>query len=77
MPMSFAAIVKGCLDEKKDILAHLSRVLISELIVYPCSGVVVVVVVHHFQTSSPPKSLDQSMPNFKWSLLGNGEPKFV
>ena len=50
MPMSFAAIVKGCkkccLDEKKDILAHLSRRPIGELKVYQCSGVVVVV--HHF-----------------------------
>ena len=38
---------------------------------------VVVVVVHHFQTYSPPKPLDQSKPNFMWSLLGKGEQKFI
>ena len=32
--------------------------------------------VHHFQRSSL-KPLDQSKPNFIWSLLGKGEPKFV
>ena len=48
-------------------LAHLSRRLIGELIVYhaPASGVVVVVVVvHNFQTSYPQKVLGQSEPNF-------------
>ena len=68
MPMSFAAIVKGCKSDvkmkRKIFLAHLSRRLIGELIVYPCSGVVVVVVVHNFKTSSPPKPLGQSKPNF-------------
>ena len=59
-------------EEINTFLAHLSRRLIGELIVYPCS-VVVVVVVHHFQTSSPLKLLDQSKPNFMWSLLGKGE----
>ena len=39
-------------------------------------GVVFVVVVHHFQTSYPPKPHGQSKPNFMWSLLGMGEPKF-
>ena len=58
-------------------LAHLSQRLIGELIVYPCSVVVVVVLVHHFQRSSPLKLLDQSKPNFMWSLLGKGERKFV
>ena len=39
----------------------------------PASGVVV----YSFQTSSPPKPLGQSKPNFMWSLLGKGGPKFV
>ena len=30
-----------------------------------------------FQTSSSPKALGQSKPNFMWSLLGKGERKFV
>ena len=61
------------------ILAHLSRRLIGELIVYACSVVVVivVVVVHNFQTFSPQKPLGQSEPNFMRSLLGKGESKFV
>ena len=58
------------------ILAHLSRRLTSELIVYPCS-VVVVVVVQTFQTSSPLKPLGQSKPNFMWSILRKGERKFI
>ena len=33
--------------------------------------------VHHFQRSSPLKLLDQSKPNFIWSLLGKGERKFI
>ena len=57
-------------------LAHLSRRLTGELIGYPWirrpSSV------HsYFQTSSPPKPLCQSKPNFMWSLLGKGERKFV
>ena len=79
--MSFAAIMKGSksddLMKRKIFLALLSQRLIGELIVYPCSGVVVVAVVHHLQTSSPPKPLGQSKSNFMWSLLGKGEPKFV
>ena len=51
--------------------------LIGELIVYSCSVVVVFDVVNHFQTSSPPKPFRQSKPNFMWSLLGKGKPKFV
>ena len=53
----------------------------GELIVYPWSGVrrrpSSVVVRSHFQTSSPLKPLDQSKPNFMWSLLGKGERKFI
>ena len=45
-------------------LAHLSRRLIGELIVYQWS------VVHNAQRSSSPKPLVQSKPNFMWSLLG-------
>ena len=52
-------------------LAHLSRRLIGELIVYPWSvGVVRPSVVHNAQTSSSPKPLGGSKPNFMWSLLG-------
>ena len=64
-------------------LAHLSRRLIGELIVYPWSGVrrtssvvcrpSVLVVVHNAQTSSSPKPLGRSKPNFMWILLGLGE----
>ena len=43
---------------------------------YPYT-VVVVVVVSYFQTSSPPKPLGQSKPNFMVSFLEKGEPKFV
>ena len=71
--------VFGC-DKRRDahFVAHLSQRLVGELIVYPCSVVVVVVVVvNHFQTSSSPKPLGQSKPNFMWSLLGKGERKFV
>ena len=61
------------------LLAHLSRRLIGELIVYQWSGVrpsyVVrrpssVGVVHNAQRSSSPKLLVRSKPNFMWSLLG-------
>ena len=69
---------------KKCFLAHLSRRLIGELIVYPWSGVrrpssssSVVVVVHNAQTSSSQKPLGRSKPNFMWSLLGQGERNFV
>ena len=53
-------------------LAHLSRRLIGELIVYPWSGVrpSASVVVHNAQTSSSQKLLGRSKPNFMWSLLG-------
>ena len=57
----------------------------GELIVYPSSRrpsssvrpSVVRPSVHHFQRSSPLKPLDQSKPNFMWSLLGKGERKFI
>ena len=52
----------------------------GELIVYPWSGschTSSVIVCSHFQTSSPLKPLDQSKPNFMWSLLGKGERKFI
>ena len=53
----------------------------GELIVYPWSGVVVrrrlSSSVHIFQTSSPQKPLGRSKPNFMWSLLGEGERKFI
>ena len=64
--------------EKIGFLAHLSRRLTGEIIGYPwirrpSSSVRR----SHFQTSSPPKPLGQSKPNFMWSLLGKGERKFV
>ena len=34
-------------------------------------------VVHYFQRSSSLKPLDQSKPNFIWSLLGKGERKLI
>ena len=57
------------------LLAHLSRRLIGELIVYPWSGVrrtssSVRPSVHNAQTSSSRKPLGRSKPNFMWSLLG-------
>ena len=60
------------------LLAHLSRRLIGELIVYQWSGVRRTSssvrrrpsVVHNAQTSSSPKPLGRSKPNFMWSLLG-------
>ena len=68
-------------------LAHLSRRLTGELIVYPGSGVrpsssVVVrrpsvVRRPQFQRSSPLKPLSQSKPNFMWSILRKGERKFI
>ena len=45
-------------------LAHLSRRLIGELIVYPWSGVRRPSSVHNAQTSSSPKPLGRSKPNF-------------
>ena len=66
-------------------LAHLSRRLIGELIVYPWSGVrrrpsSVVVrpssVVHNAQTFSSQKPLARSKPNFMWSHLSLGRMKF-
>ena len=66
-------------------LAHLSRRLTGELIVYPCSGVrpsssvrrPPVVRRPQFQRSSPLKPLGQSKPNFMWSILRKGERKFI
>ena len=65
-------------------LAHLSRRLTGELIVYPCSGVrpsssvrPSVVRRPQFQRSSPLKPLGQSKPNFMWSILRKGERKFI
>ena len=55
-------------------LAHLSRRLTGELIVYPCSGVHPLSVRRpQFQRSSPLKPLGQSKPNFMWSILRKGE----
>ena len=59
-------------------LAHLSQRLIGELIGYSWSGVRPSSVVRRpssvrrkqFQTSSSPKPLGRSKPNFMWSLLG-------
>ena len=59
-------------------LAHLSRRLTGELIVYPCSGVRPSSVRRpQFQRSSPLKPLGQSKPNFMWSILRKGERKFI
>ena len=64
-------------------LAHLSRRLTGELIVYPCSGVrpssvrPSVVRLSQFQRSSPLKLLGQSKPNFMWSILRKTERKFI
>ena len=61
-------------------LAHLSRRLTGELIVYPCSGVRPSssgVRRPQFQRSSPLKPLGQSKPNFMWSILRKGERKFI
>ena len=43
----------------------------------PESVVVHPFIVHNVQTSSSPKSLAQSKPNFVWSLYGKGEQKFA
>ena len=54
-------------------LAHLSQRLIGELIGYSWSGVrpsASSVRRKQFQTSSSPKPLGRSKPNFMWSLLG-------
>ena len=51
--------------EKSCFLAHLSRRLIGELIVYPWSGPASSIV-HNAQTSSQ-KPLGRSKPNFMWS----------
>ena len=59
-------------------LAHLSRRLTGELIVYPCSVVRPSVVRHpQFQRSSPLKPLGQSKSNLMWSILRKGERKFI
>ena len=57
-------------SEEAYLLAHLSRRLIGELIVYPWSGVRRPSVDHKAQTSSSQKLLGRSKPNFMWSLLG-------
>ena len=56
-------------DSELIFLAHLSLRLIGELIVYPWSGVRPSSV-HNGQTSSSPKPLGGSKPNFMWSLPG-------
>ena len=60
--------------ELSGFLAHLSRRLIGELIVYPWSGVrrpsVRPSSVHNAQTSSSHKPLGGLKPNFMWILLG-------
>ena len=68
----------SCQGEKNPpvFLAHLSRRLRGELLVYqwlrrPSS------VRQHFQTSSPLKPLGQLNSNFIWRLLRMGERKFV
>ena len=62
-------------------LANLSRRLTCELIGYPWIRRPSVIrpssVRPHFRTSSLPKPLGQSKPNFMWSLLGKGERKFI
>ena len=69
--------------ELTKLLAHLSRRLTGELIVYPCSGVRPSSVRRpsvrrsQFQKSSPLKPLGQSRPNFMWSILRKGERKFI
>ena len=59
-------------DTEAPFLAHLSRRLIGELIVYQWSGVRRrrPSSVHNAQTSSSQKPLGRSKPNFMWSLLG-------
>ena len=47
----------------------------GELIVYPSSRRLSAV--HHFQRSSSLKPLGQSEPNFMWSILWKGDPKFI
>ena len=65
-------------------LAHLSRRLMGELIVYQSlrrpsvrPSVRPSSVRQHFQTSSPLKPLGQSNSNFIWRLLRTRERKFV
>ena len=64
--------LNDCLIKSEALLAHLSRRLIGELIVYPWSGVrrMSSVVVHNAQTSSSQKPLGRTKPNFMWRLLG-------
>ena len=62
------------------LLAHLSRRLMGELIVYQSlrrPSVVRPSVRQHFQTSSPLKPLGQLNWNFIWRLLRMRERKFV
>ena len=60
-------------------LAHLSRRLMGELIVYQSlrRPSVRLSVRQHFQTSSPLKPLGQLNSNFIWRLLRTRERKFV
>ena len=60
-------------------LAHLSRRLLGELLVYQWlrRPSVRPSVCQHFQTSSPLKPLGQLNSNFIWRLLRMGERKFV
>ena len=67
-----------------NLLAHLSRRLIGELIVYQSlrrpsvrPSVRRPSVRQHFQTSSPLKPLGQLNSNFIWRLLRTREQKFV
>ena len=70
---------KSCICSSVDqrtVLAHLSRRLISELIVYQWYGVhrrrpSSIGVRPHFQTSSSQNYFGRSKPNFIWSLLEN------
>ena len=68
-----------CLPYRFSLLAHLSRRLTGELIVYPCSGVrpsfTICGIIH--KRSSSLKPLGQSKPNFIWTILSKGERKFI
>ena len=71
-----------CFADLLSFLAHLSRRLRGELLVYqwlrrPLSIRRPSVVRQHFQTSSPLKPLGQLNSNFIWRLLRMGERKFV
>ena len=77
--LRFLTTSASSVDRLIAFLAHLSRRLTGELIGYPWIRRLSVCrpsVRSHFQTS-PLKPLGQSKPNFMWSLLGEGERKFV